>query len=83
MGIQCNKCGSRNTQVVKAKEMAEKTGDNSFMTATSGAVDPNIVLKALEALFNFLGKLFESKSEAEKNNGSVLVCKDCGAWERI
>ena len=39
MSNQCNKCGSRNTATVKAKDMAEKTGDSSFMTASEVSVD--------------------------------------------
>lgn len=40
MSNQCNKCGSRNTATVKAKDMAKKTGDSNFMTAASGMISP-------------------------------------------
>ena len=83
MSNQCNKCGSRNTATVKAKGMAEKTGDSSFMTAASGMISPALVGEVLKAIFEFLGKLFGWLEEKEKNDRSVVVCKDCGYWERV
>jgi hypothetical protein len=68
---------------VKARDMAEKTGDGSFMTASSGMVSPILIVEALKAIFEFLGKLFGWLEEAEKNDRSVVVCKDCGYWERV
>lgn len=83
MGVQCNKCGSRNTSIVKARDMAEKTGDRSFINATSGIVNPILIGEALKVIFEFFGKLFGWLEEKEKNDKNVVVCKDCGYWEKV
>ncbi|MDP1615520.1 MAG: hypothetical protein Q8L68_06960 [Methylococcales bacterium] len=83
MSNQCNKCGSRNTATVNARDMADKTGDSSFITAASGTVNPILIVETLKVIFEFLGKLFGWLEEKEKNNRSVVVCKDCGYWERV
>jgi len=82
-GLKCKECGSRNTQVVSAKELSEKTGDSSILTAATGYINPVIVIKALKALFEALGKLFGWIEEKEKGNRKVVVCKDCGHWEKV
>jgi hypothetical protein len=83
MGIQCNKCGSRNTTVVKAKDLADKTGDKSIMTAASGTVSTAILAELLELLLKVIGKIFGWLEEKEKNDRKVVVCKECGYWERV
>jgi len=85
MGIQCNKCASRNTIVVKAKDLAKRTSDNSVLTGMSGTVagDPAVLLEILKGIVQFLGKLFGWLEEKEKNDRQVVVCQDCGYWERV
>jgi hypothetical protein len=53
------------------------------MTAASGMISPALVGEVLKAIFEFLGKLFGWLEEKEKNDRSVVVCKDCGYWERV
>jgi predicted nucleic-acid-binding Zn-ribbon protein len=85
MSLQCHKCESRNTEIVSAKELSEKTGDISLMSAgaMAGVINPVLVVSALKSIFEALGKLFGYLEEKEKNNRKVIVCKDCGYWEKI
>lgn len=83
MSAQRNKCGSRNTVIVKARDMSEKTGDSNFTSAASGVINPALVGEVLKAIFEFLGKLFGWLGEKVKNDRNVVVCKDCGYWERV
>lgn len=83
MSLKCKGCGSRETEVVSARELSEKTGDASVMTAAAGAINPVIVIEAINSVFKALGKLFGFLEEKEKGNKQVVVCKDCGYWERV
>ena len=85
MSLQCRKCGSRNTEIVSAKKLSDKIGNKSLMTANAGflVVDPVIIAEALKAIFQVLGKLFDYLKEKEKNKRKVVICKDCGYWERV
>ncbi|MCF5910917.1 hypothetical protein K3H35_19275 [Aeromonas veronii] len=83
MSVACNKCGSRNTEVVKAKDLAEASGDSRILTATAGAVSPEVVIGLLAAIAAAAKAIFEWLTESEKNEKKVVVCKDCGYWERV
>ena len=85
MSLQCRKCGSRNTEIVSAKKLSDKIGNKSLMTANAGflVVDPVIIAEALKAIFQVLGKLFDYLKEKEKNKRKIVICKDCGYWERV
>jgi hypothetical protein len=83
MSLKCKECQSRNTEIVSAKDLSEKTGDKSIMTASAGAINPVIVLKAISDIFEAFGKLFGWLKEKEKGNRKVIVCKDCGHWNKI
>lgn len=81
--MMCKKCNSKNTDVVSAKKLAEKTNDNQFLTATAGVASTTLIIGAVKSIFEALGKLFGWMEEKEKNDRNVIVCKDCGYWERI
>ena len=81
--LQCKKCGSKNTETVSAKELSDKTGDETVMSAAVGNIDPAILIEAITEIFKTLGKLFGFMKEREKNSRTVFVCKDCGYWEKI
>lgn len=83
MSLKCKGCGSRDTEVVSARELSEKTGDASVMTAAAGAINPVIVVEAINSIFKALGRLFGWLGEKEKGNRQVVVCKDCGHWEKV
>ena len=83
MSLKCRDCGSRNTDVVSAKELSENTGDESIMISKVGAIDPMIVAAAIRAIFLALEKLSGYLKEKEKGNRKVVVCKDCGYWEKV
>ncbi|ECI4870445.1 hypothetical protein DSG52_22490 [Salmonella enterica subsp. enterica] len=63
--------------------MEKVTHDDRFRTATSGVIDPRILLELLKLILIVLARLFAFMEEREKNKGKILVCKDCGYWERI
>jgi DNA-directed RNA polymerase subunit RPC12/RpoP len=83
MSLACKKCGSRNTFVCGARELAAKTGDQEFMTAAFGIVAPNLLLTLFDALMKAGKHFFEYLGLREKNNSPVVVCKACGHWERV
>ncbi len=83
MALKCKDCGSLDTEVMKAKELSDASGDNSVLTSLCGTINPIFIIKALEAAFKAIGKIFSWMEEKEKGNQSVIVCKKCGYWERI
>ncbi|RBQ27783.1 MULTISPECIES: hypothetical protein [Arcobacteraceae] len=95
--LKCKACGSTNTNVYKAKDLAEKTGDKNFVNPTmlggtlafSGA-DLLKFIKDLASLLPFIKSVFDFFTEKKKkdgaeeeNNRSVFLCIDCGHWEKI
>ena len=84
MGLACNKCGSREAFACNAKDLADKTGDASFMTARAGLVaDPVSVLALVGAVVAAAKAVFEYLGWRERNNPTVVVCRACGYWERV
>ena len=79
MPLKCPKCGSRNTVTETAGNIAKVTRDDRFLTSTSGYISPELlkeIIRAIQRLFGFL-------KQRERNNAPVLICKDCGYYERI
>lgn len=66
MNNQCHKCKSRNTVTVKAKDMADKTGNSSFITSAYGAIDPALAIGALTSIIKALRELFGWLNRKEK-----------------
>ena len=83
MSLQCHKCESQNTEVISAEELSNKTGDMIPMSATAGMISPILVAEAIKSIFQAFGKLFGFLEEKEKNKRKVVVCKNCGYWEKI
>jgi hypothetical protein len=83
MGVQCHKCGSRNTSIVKARDLAKAANDPSVLTGCMGIIPVVLIGKILDKIFQFLGKLFGFLEEKQKNDASVVVCRDCGYYERV
>lgn len=83
MSLKCNSCGSTNTEIVSAKQLSEKIGDPSIMTGTKGVIDPTLVVLAIIAIAKALKGLFDWMKQKEKNDHKIIVCKQCGHWERI
>ena len=83
MLLKCKGCGSNNTEVVSAKELSEKTGDTSIMTSATGTINPILVLEVVKHIFKAMGKLFGWLEEKEKGKRKVVVCKDCGHWDKV
>jgi hypothetical protein len=83
MSLACNKCGSRDTFVCGARDLASKTGDQTLMTHTAGAIPPDVLITFIGLLVAAGKALFEYLGSREKNNPRVVVCKACGSWERV
>lgn len=85
MSMQCKKCKSNNTGVYKAKDLATKTGDNSFNTASSGAaaIDPALLIELAKLVVVLLSGIFSWLKSKQKNERMILLCKDCGHWEKL
>jgi len=85
MSIACKKCGGRNTQVVAAKDLAKATNNPNVMTASAGSIDPKVVVEIISLVVQGLVAVFGwlKASEKNKNNSNVVLCKDCGAWEKV
>lgn len=85
MSIACRKCASRNTQVVAAKDLAKATNNPSVMTASAGSIDPRLVVEILTLLVRGVVAVFGwmKASEKNKDTSTVVVCRDCGAWEKV
>ena len=83
MSLKCKECGSRDTKVISARELSAITNDTSVLTTSSGKIDIIFFVEAIKYISQALGRLFEWLKEKEKNDSRVVVCKDCGYWEKI
>lgn len=85
MSMQCKKCKSTNTGVFKAKDLATKTGDNRFNNDSMGAitVDPALLVELAKLLVVLVTSVFSFFKSKQKNERMVLLCKDCGYWEKL
>lgn len=80
--LTCPKCKSRNTEIKMVKDMVEKTGDKSFISNKSGVTkvsNGEILVVTLRVIINLLKWL----TVKEENNKKLLICKDCGYWEKL
>ena len=96
--LKCKACGSTNTNVYKAKDLAEKTRDKNFVNPTmlggtlafSGADLRKLLIPLIPVVFKIIEKALDYFTEKKKkdraeeeNNRSVFLCIDCGHWEKI
>lgn len=63
--------------------MAEVTGISNFTIAKFGSVNVGEIGNLLAAFLSIIGKLFDFLMEKEKNEASIILCQDCGYWERM
>ncbi|MBW4263072.1 hypothetical protein KYQ78_23860 [Escherichia coli] len=83
MPLKCPKCGSRNTVTETAGKIAEVTRDDRFLTSTSGYISLEFLPEILKEIIKAIKKLFGFLEQCERNNAPVLICMDCGYYERI
>ena len=95
MSLQCKRCKSKNTKIVlksdliKAeKERGASASDIAKITGSQFGVaaNPLVLLKHLDAVLEFFGKLFGFLEEKEKNKAKdkekIVLC-ECGYWENF
>ena len=80
MPLKCPKCGCRNTVT---ETIAKVTRDDRFLTLTSGYISPEQLPELLKEIIRAIQRLFRFLEQRERNNAPVLICKDCGYYERI
>jgi hypothetical protein len=70
---------------MKSKDLAKASGDSSVMTGASGVMGASRVInvKTVETLLVLITAVFGWLTESKKDEKKVIVCKDCGYWERI
>lgn len=97
--LKCKACGSINTNVYKAKDLAEKTGDRNLLIpnvacatlAISGPalgkllkeLAPVVIPQIIKLVSDFFTEKKKKDRAEEENNRNVILCKDCSHWERI
>ncbi|MCQ5790134.1 hypothetical protein MZC73_17190, partial [Escherichia coli] len=59
------------------------TRDDRFLTSTSGYISPEQLPELLKEIIRAIQRLFRFLEQRERNNAPVLICKDCGYYERI
>ncbi len=96
MDLTCKKCGKRNSKVVPAKKLAEllnnedskvvnpdtKASLNST-AASVGMIDPRILIQIIPQILKLAEMVFDWLKKKDKNERNVIVCLDCGHWEKI
>lgn len=97
--LKCKACGSINTNIYKAKDLAEKTGDRNLLNPTmtcaaltfSGEdlvkllkdIAPVVIPQIIKLVSDFFTEKKKKDRAEEENNRNVILCKDCSHWERI
>ena len=79
MEMQCKKCGSANTVLADAKQFASRTGQ----LGVAGFIDPTTLAEILAAIVAAIGAVLTYLGLKEKNKKLILVCQNCGWWEKI
>ena len=78
MHLICRQCGSCNTLISSAGKLPSIT-DNK----RSGYISLEFLPEILKEIIKAIKKLFGFLEQCERNNAPVLICMDCGYYERI
>jgi hypothetical protein len=86
MSLPCKKCSGRNTKVVPEDKFREIAGSANSVNAMSGKIpltdeQKNKIEEYVIELIKKIIDLVFDKLFPKKN--MVVVCMDCGHWERI
>ena len=84
--LKCNTCGSRNTVVARAKDIARITGDDAVLTAAAGAIalaDPVLLIEIARVVIESLKKFLGYKIECARDKRMIVVCRSCGFWQTL
>lgn len=80
MGLKCKDCGSRNTKIVEKKDLKDAAKQvGASVSGASGYIDPD----QIRAVLKVIAAIFEWLTSREDGKKPVLVCKDCGYYEKI
>ena len=83
MPLKCPKSFSKFSGSKTAGNIAKVTRDDRFLTSTSGYISPEQLPELLKEIIRAIQRLFGFLEQRERNNAPVLICKDCGYYERI
>ncbi|RVR48594.1 hypothetical protein EOL26_18395 [Escherichia coli] len=78
MHLKCPQCGSCNTLISSVGKLPSIT-DNK----RSGYISLEFLPEILKEIIKAIKKLFGFLEQCERNNAPVLICMDCGYYERI
>ena len=78
MHLKCPQCGSCNTLISSEGKLPSIT-DNK----RSGYISLEFLPEILKEIIKAIKKLFGFLEQCERNNAPVLICMDCGYYERI
>ncbi len=78
MHLKCPQCSSCNTLISSAGKLPSIT-DNKH----SGYISLEFLPEILKEIIKAIKKLFGFLEQCERNNAPVLICMDCGYYERI
>lgn len=78
MHLKCPQCGSCNTLISSTGKLPSIT-DNK----RSGYISLEFLPEILKEIIKAIKKLFGFLEQCERNNAPVLICMDCGYYERI
>lgn len=77
MKLQCHKCESNNTQVVNAEKLGDET-NGKYGFADLDKISPLLMINPLILGIGNVFKAFQKKDERK-----IVLCKDCGYWEKV
>lgn len=83
MQLKCPHCGSQNTKSGPAWKLADAMNDERLLRTSSGNINPEVLPKILEEIINVIRNLLGYLELREKNNAPVLICRECGYYEKI
>jgi hypothetical protein len=87
MTLECKKCGGRQTKVVPADKMTDFIDKKSTVgnIGTSGTItlSSEAIYAIIMAAIEVVKKFFDWQNKKEQNKRNVVVCLDCGHWEKI
>lgn len=81
--LACKKCGSTDTLLRSAKELAHEIKDPTFATASSGVCGNPATISIIMTLVGIVGKTLDWLKARAQSEQMIVYCKSCHYWERV